>query len=262
MADLSIYDEVRCYDLAFMRDYPAECDFLEEVLRLHATPKERSFLELGCGPAGHARELVRRGFRGVALDLSLAMVNYAAAEARREGLEMTAVEADMTAFALGSKFAAVACLNETMASLTTDEQLEGFMRCIGEHLLPGGLCVLQLGHPRDVVKPYVGKVRGGKDGDREVEWVWGRPEDPWDAEKLEGEPTCTIVVREHGREILRREDKFHQRYLRTDQLTGLLDRSRLFSKIHWYGRIDLPLVPFSDDPACDDCVCVAVRAGG
>lgn len=261
MADLSIYDEVRCYDLAFMRDYAAECDFLEWVLRRHARTDERSFLELGCGPAGHARELVRRGYRGAGLDLSPAMVGYAATEARREGLALTTIEADMTDFALGERFAAVACLNETLASLTTDELVAAFLRRVGEHTLPGGLCVLQLGHPRDVVLPYQGRVRGGKDGDREVEWIWGRPEDPWDPVTLEGEPTCVIVVREHGKEVLRREDSFRQRYLRQDQLAGMIDQTRMFTTMHWYGSIELPAIPFAeDDEANNDMVLVAVRA--
>src|SRR5262249_42520598 len=163
-----LYSDVRAYDIAFAdRDFVGDCDFLEYCLtefgsvgartsgRLALPPRTQpppahplSFLELAAGPARHAREIARRGWRSFMLDLSPDMLNYAQARAKGEGLEIEAICADMTDFDLEEPVALAATLLESLAHLTTNEQVICHLRAVSRNLLPGGIFVIQMAHPQ------------------------------------------------------------------------------------------------------------------
>ena len=103
MTSAQFYANALAYDIAFSdRDFPDECHFLEWCLQhCGAAPatQARSFLEVAAGPARHAREFARRGWRSVALDLSAEMLHYAKQGAQREGVAIELAQADMADFA-------------------------------------------------------------------------------------------------------------------------------------------------------------------
>ena len=62
------------YDLLYAdKDYAAETAFVREIIRRLA-PGARTLLELGCGSARHALELVRSDFTVTGVDLSAQMI--------------------------------------------------------------------------------------------------------------------------------------------------------------------------------------------
>jgi len=69
----------RYYDLLYAdKDYAAETAFVREIIRRLA-PGARTLLELGCGSARHAVELVRSDFTVTGVDLSAQMIARAQA---------------------------------------------------------------------------------------------------------------------------------------------------------------------------------------
>lgn len=81
----SIYDSPSLYELAFsFRDIESEVRWLRKA----AAAEGGKFLELACGPALHAREMVRSGAASasVGVDLNPRMVEYATRKAEAEGL--------------------------------------------------------------------------------------------------------------------------------------------------------------------------------
>src|SRR2546430_7405946 len=95
-----IYDEPEYYEAACSyRDVPAEVDALLRWSGKHHEPPS-SVLELAAGPAGHARDLARRGLQATALDLHPAMCARARDPAAKAGIPLTVVQADMRDFSV------------------------------------------------------------------------------------------------------------------------------------------------------------------
>jgi SAM-dependent methyltransferase len=154
-----IYDEPELYELACAyRDIPAEVTALQSWCAAHfagGADGVRSVLELAAGPAEHARELAARGLRATALDWSAAMCGYAAGRAKTAGVTLEVVEADMRDFRLtgpdGGRAlfdAAVIMLNSACHLFTLDD-LVRHLAAVREHLVEGGLYIVELAHPAD-----------------------------------------------------------------------------------------------------------------
>jgi len=76
------------YDLLYAdKDYAAETAFVREIIRRLA-PGARTLLELGCGSARHALELVRNRFTVTGVDLSAQMIARAHAQVTQLPLEL------------------------------------------------------------------------------------------------------------------------------------------------------------------------------
>ncbi len=115
----------------------AEVDFLMRSLRL---PPGAQILDVPCGYGRHARELARRGFRVVGVDLSRAMI----AEARRrflEGPRLRFLRRDMRRIAFRAEFDAVVNLY-TSFGYFTPAQNEAALRRMARALRPGGLLLI------------------------------------------------------------------------------------------------------------------------
>lgn len=126
------------------QDYRNARDDLALYGRL-AEEKSGPILELGCGTGRVLAALRRAGHIGVGLDISPAML----AEARRCLGPDTALHcADMSDFALArTDFAlAIAATNALMHLPSAARQLAA-LRCVGRHLKPGGLLVVDLFNP-------------------------------------------------------------------------------------------------------------------
>lgn len=161
----SIYQEPELYQLACAyRDVKGEAAALLSWLDRHAQrPGDgndvRSVLELAAGPAEHARELARRGLRATALDLSQAMCAYAAGQAKAAGVELTVVQADMRDFRItdpdGSQTRfdlAITMLNSACHLFTLDD-LVNHLTAVAAQLAAGGLYIVELAHPADILSP-------------------------------------------------------------------------------------------------------------
>jgi SAM-dependent methyltransferase len=254
-----VYEFPAYYDVLFDRNYPAECDFMEACLRRHGATEERSFVELGCGPAHNARELARRGWRAAGLDLSSAMLAYAEREARRAGVSIELVKGDFTDFDLPQKAAVAACLWDTIFVVLRNEDMIRHLRAVARNLTPGGVYIIETTHPRYHVEPYQKYTHRGQNAEVEVELTWGRPDDPYDCIEQRYLVTVELVARQRGEVVARQVTHVPQRCYRTQELRALIALSGAFAEVHFYGRTDLPLLPLSDEPECDGMVAVLVK---
>jgi SAM-dependent methyltransferase len=152
-----IYDEPELYEAACAyRDVPAEVDALLRWSSKHGKHGKHGIpepgsppanvLELAAGPAGHARELARRGLRATALDLSPAMC----ARARELSANtLDVVEADMRDFTLPGSFNLAITMLNSLCHLLTLEDLVRHLAAVARHVSPGGLYIAELAHPAD-----------------------------------------------------------------------------------------------------------------
>jgi SAM-dependent methyltransferase len=148
---LALYERAELYDIAFSyRDFGAEIDVLTAWYdRMTGRRAPARVLELGAGPAQHAREFARRGAEAWALDMSPAMSDYARAQAEAEGLRLEVVTADMTAFEPPRQFDLALLMMNTVTHALTESAVVGLLESVARSLVPGGVFVMEVAHPAD-----------------------------------------------------------------------------------------------------------------
>ncbi len=109
----------------------------------HYLETEGPALELAVGTGRVALRAVRKGAEIYGIDLSPTML--ARARTRRDALpkskrsKLHLIEGDMRTFSLDRKFELITCPFNAFQHLYTREDIEACLRCVREHLAPGGL---------------------------------------------------------------------------------------------------------------------------
>jgi SAM-dependent methyltransferase len=126
--------------------FAKEVDFIEESLGVQ---RGGMILDLACGTGRHAVDLTKRGYRVVALDLSLAMLAKAAEEAQERSQKLNFVQGDMRELAFEATFDGIYCWN-TSFGFFDDEKNADVIARIHRALKRGGQFVLDVAN-RDFV---------------------------------------------------------------------------------------------------------------
>lgn len=145
-----IFEHPRLYDLAFgFRNVKVQCDGILALARRYGVASPASVVELACGPANHLRELARRGLRAYGVDNNREMLAYAASLAKRDGVAIHFVRADIRTFRLPKRVDFGMCLFDSFCHCASDEDAIATLRAAGAAIRPGGLLILELTHPAD-----------------------------------------------------------------------------------------------------------------
>ena len=133
------------YDALYAdKDYAAEVDLVEEVLRRHGAPLPADLLDLGCGTGGHAVPLAVRGHRVEGVDVAPAMLEHARAKAAAAGVQVGLREGDIRTADLGRQFDAVLLLFAVLSYMHGNDDVLAALRTARRHLRPGGLFLLDV----------------------------------------------------------------------------------------------------------------------
>src|SRR5262249_57809 len=133
------------YDLLYAdKDYTAESAFVGEIIHRHA-PGARSLLELGCGSARHALELIRKGFAVTGIDLSSHIISLWQSPIRQLPLELGSKiklsEGDATRFTSAMAYDAVISLFHVINYQTTNDALKGIFGTARAALAEDGIFI-------------------------------------------------------------------------------------------------------------------------
>jgi SAM-dependent methyltransferase len=99
----------------------------------------RSACDLACGSGETALDLARRGVGVHAVDLSPEFCRIARRKARREGLRLNVLRADMRDFRLPGPVDLVTCEFAALNNLSSPRDLEKVFRSVSRVLRPGGV---------------------------------------------------------------------------------------------------------------------------
>jgi SAM-dependent methyltransferase len=138
----SVYARPDYYEIAFsFRDSAHEVDVLETLAQTLSPGPVRRMLEIGCGPAPHLEEILRRGYDYIGLDLSEVMIQAVRDKAARLDGHVEAVRGDLRGFELAepADFAFVLLGSLYVAST---EELNAHFDAMARALRPGALYVL------------------------------------------------------------------------------------------------------------------------
>lgn len=138
----NLYDSPFYYDVAFgFRDISKEVDFFEERIRKFSKIKVNKVLDIGCGPSPYMLELVKRGYAFTGLDLSSAMLDYSLKKARKAGIKIKTIHADMRSFKTKEKFDFVFCMLGSI-SVESSTDFLSHLNSVATCLKNGGLYLI------------------------------------------------------------------------------------------------------------------------
>jgi len=135
-------DYAESYDELYAdKDYEAECDLIERVLRTYGEGKIASILDLGCGTGNHAFPLSRRGFEVVGVDRSEFMLDQARNKAAALGRPPPDHfhHGDIRDVDLGRRFDAVLIMFAVLGYQIKNADVTATLRAARRHLSAGGL---------------------------------------------------------------------------------------------------------------------------
>jgi SAM-dependent methyltransferase len=140
---METYKHPKYYEIAHsFFDVRKQVDTFEAIIKKFSGVKVRRFLDIACGPSLQLREIAKRGYQGVGLDLAPEMLRYLSEKAMEEGLRIETVHADMASFRLEKKvdFAFI-----MMGSLVfeSNEKLVDHLDSVACSLKRGGLYFIQ-----------------------------------------------------------------------------------------------------------------------
>jgi SAM-dependent methyltransferase len=140
---MSIYASPLYYEIAFsFFDVKKQVDTFATVIDKFSKVKVNRFLDIACGPSLQLREIAKRGYEAIGLDLAPEMLEYLSGKAEEEGLKIRTIRADMSNFKLETEvdFAFI-----MMGSLEfqSNEQFLDHLECLACSLKKGGLYFIQ-----------------------------------------------------------------------------------------------------------------------
>jgi SAM-dependent methyltransferase len=271
MSTPDFYRHALAYDIAFGdRDFAGECDFLAWCLQEHGRPNQLcagwsnatsgsarpSFLEIACGPAQHAREFARRGWRAVGLDMSTDMLDYALQGALQDGAILETICADMCDFNLAQPVALAANMMESITHLVTNDQVVRHLRTVAQNLVVGGLYVLEMAHPSGLWRDSLPNSWTSARNDTVVDFVFGLEDDSYDWITQQWTMTARLTITEPGQPVKVMEQHNNHRWYQAQEFAALVDLSAAFTQRWWYGDMLIPPPPLDNGPAAVNMILV------
>lgn len=100
-------------------------------------------LDIACGPGLYAEQFAARGFDVTGIDYADVSINYAREQARKQGLAINYVQADLTKADLGGPYDVITFIYGEFCTLT-ERQRGSLLKRVRTALRPGGLVVFDV----------------------------------------------------------------------------------------------------------------------
>jgi len=127
------------YDLLYKdKDYKAESDYIDSLIKRHSYTTPHSIMNLGCGTGKHDMYMSKRNYEMTGVDMSSQMLEIA----RNSGIPNSDfIEGDIRTFRIDKKFDAILSLFHVMSYQSTEKDLYNALTTVKHHLKKGGLFI-------------------------------------------------------------------------------------------------------------------------
>lgn len=127
------------YDLVYSwKDYASESGRIRELISDYKLTAGNDLLDVACGTGNHVAYLLS-DFRVAGVDKSSEMLRMA--KKKLPGIALS--KGDMKSFRLKRKFDIITCLFSSISYLRGYDELEKTLRNFSNHLLPGGVAIIE-----------------------------------------------------------------------------------------------------------------------
>jgi len=139
----------RYYDKIYsFKDYQAEAQRLMALIQENLRSGGNQLLDVACG-TGHHIKYLKQHFAVEGLDISEELLEVA--HQRNPGVLFH--QSDMIHFELGKRFDVVTCLFSSIGYVRTIENLRRAVNCMAQHVMPGGVVVIEPWFTPDTWRP-------------------------------------------------------------------------------------------------------------
>jgi len=140
---MAIYNEPLYYEIAFsFVSASKQIDLFEKFIDNYSKVKVKRVLDIACGTSLQLREIAKRGYEAIGLDLSPQMLKYLERKAKEEGVKIETVKANMIDFRLKDK-ADFAFIMMGSFRFKNNEELLRHLNCISNSLKKGSLYLIE-----------------------------------------------------------------------------------------------------------------------
>lgn len=262
MANKEFYQLTEAYDVAFSdRDFQDECNYYEWCFTSFAgeallSQQQHSVIEIACGPANHARQFALKGWSAAGLDLSEDMLEYASMKDEQAGVQCSYYLQNMINFSTGNQYSMAVTPLESISHILTNQDLVTHLRTVAEHLQQGGIYIIESTHPRYFFPDNEENRWKVQHQGREIEILFGKPEDHYDHVQQVWDVTTGLKVSENGVVLHHVESKSKHRWYLYQELQALVQMANCFSEVHFFGSYDIPPHPLDNSDESDALVLV------
>ena len=245
---MSAYDEPLYYEIAFsFFDVEEQMDLFERYIDGYSKIEVKRIIDIACGSSLQLRELAKRGYECIGLDLSDDMLNYLAEKAEEEkGIDIKTIKADMIDFELDEKMDMAFMLMGTIGLIKSNDDLLTHLDSVADSLRSGGLYLienLKLDWNSDDLFSS-GEWVEERDG-IEVKTTYSL--ELMDALEQKVLEKLTLEVDDHG-EKKTIEDERIEKIIFPQELVSLIECNGKFEFIGWFERYEIePLKEVKND---------------
>jgi len=141
--NMGTYENPLYYEIAFsFFDPKQQIDAFEKIIKKFSKIKVKRVLDIACGPSLQLREMAKRGYEALGLDLSSEMLAYLRKKAEEEGVEIQTIQADMCSFRLKEKVDFTFIMMGSL-DVESNEKLLSQLDSVAGSLKNGGLYFIQ-----------------------------------------------------------------------------------------------------------------------
>lgn len=121
------------------KDYPGECDLIEEVFRRFGTGQIHKLVDFGCGTGNHSIPLAQRGYSVTGVDLSAQMLSVGRRKANRAHVKVKWMEGDIRNVHAGEPLDAGLLMFAVLGYFLSNEDVLAALVNVRRHIRLGGL---------------------------------------------------------------------------------------------------------------------------
>ncbi len=140
---MSVYEQPLYYEIAFgFIDIKRQIDLFERFIQKFSKIKVKRFLDMGCGPSLQLREIAKRGYGAIGLDINPKMLRHLKRRSREEGIQVETIQGDMTRFRLEKKVDFASIMMGTIGCIESRDGFMAHLDSVASSLKRGGLYLI------------------------------------------------------------------------------------------------------------------------
>ncbi len=241
--DKNIYSYPAYHHLSYGWNKDKETSFLEGCFKKYALFKVKNILDIGCGSGLHLKELSRRGYKAVGLDINTAMAKFVKENLCPSDTKILVLVNDMRHLSFRKKFDAAICMMDTFRFLLTNEEIITHFQEVAGCLRKNGLYILEFWAPfnwKKIARENYDWEQS--DNGLKVKTFYRQHFSTLDVVSQTFEDELSYLVEKNGRKSIIKGGRAKTRIIFPQEFKALVLASNCFEFLEWFSDFSLKKV--------------------